>query len=151
MTPRLHKSFTALMICLVMNHPRTTLAASSEESLEACKSHVYERMMRRDKLFSAISLKLSKSMPLECVERKIESETRSIIENENYFANIQLDNLYREETEGQLSNLIAPQKISGFTNQTIKTRTQIRSVLKEEALPAPDGYKTISGSKKNPR
>lgn len=147
----IHRLGVGVALASVLAIPTSILANDKETFVEICKEEVYDRMMRGEKLFSAISLKFSKSIPLECVERKIELETRSIIENESYFTNLVTDKLYRDETEGQLSNLITPQKISGFTNQTIKTQTQIRSALKEETLPSPDGYKTISGSKKNPR
>ncbi len=117
--------------------------------LEDCRSEVYDRLVHKDKVITALRINLSQSVPTECLIKYEKLKKFKVIENPDYFQRSIGDEEYRDLIDASLDEIPVRHAVeSTYSNLSIKgpsaSYTGDQNASQIEVV---KGYSVLKGSK----
>lgn len=117
--------------------------------LKACRAEVYDRLVQEDKVITAMGVKLSKSVPRECLAKYEKLKRFIAIETADYFRKSTGDGKYRDSIDASLDEMPAQQALESiYSNLSIKgPDASYTSKQNASQIKVVKGYSVLRGSK----
>jgi len=126
-----------------------------EKQIDVCKENFYNKLIRKDKVGRALSLKFSNNVPAECIDLAIASGNKKIFTNKDYHKTRQEDRDFRKSSESELADLYLKLKTddqikryeSSADTELFDYKTVQTDRSTEQSIESVKGFGVISGSK----
>ena len=134
-----------IVMVIVAIHPAQSNSQDPLSS-EFCKQNIYERLISQNRITTALALKYSDSIPVECTILIREQARKTAIEQADYFTSKNVDKSYR----GDLKEVEDKSKFRDYDFQisgNIRVADPSTRDQRKNPIEQVRGYISISGQK----